>query len=401
MSTATGDEEERILSGYSGRLLGVASVGWAAIQTGRLVLSPLLPAITADLGITEFFAGVALTLMWGLYAVVQFPSGRLSDRLSRKTLLVAGLGLLLVGFSLLSVAITYPLFLAGAAIVGLGAGLYPTAARALVSDLFVERRGQAFGLHTASGDIGGALAAGLAVAVLALAGWRAAFLPVLCVLAITLLAVHVWSREPYRVGRVDLSVRETLSRLLAGRFRALLVAYTLYAFTWQSAVSFLPAYLQARGFSAAFAGGSFAVLFVVGAIVKPASGNLGDRFSKAAVAAAALLLGACALAGVVLAGSRVGIAAGVALFAAGLMAYPPVMQAFLMDAFPTGSMGGDLGAARTLYIGLGSLGPTYVGFVAERVGYAPAFAGLVVCLLIAAGIIVVLARYGFKSESVG
>jgi hypothetical protein len=63
-----------------------------------------------------------------------------------------------------------------------------------------------------------------------------------------------------------------------------------------------------------------------------------------------------------------------------------------MDTFPDGSMGGDLGATRTVYLGLGSLGPSYVGFVAGRVSYAAAFAGLLGCLLVSAAIVVGLAR---------
>jgi hypothetical protein len=65
-----------------------------------------------------------------------------------------------------------------------------------------------------------------------------------------------------------------------------------------------------------------------------------------------------------------------------------------MDTFPDGSMGGDLGATRTVYLGLGSLGPSYVGFVAGRVSYAVAFAGLLGCLLVSAAIVVGLARTG-------
>lgn len=385
--------DERLLGGPSGRLLLAASVGWAAIQTGRLVLSPMLPAVMADLGIGEFRAGVAFTVMWSLYALGQFPSGRLSDRLSRPTLLVPGLALLSVGFLALSAAPTYALYLLGAAVVGAGAGLYPTAARALVSDLFVERRGRAFGLHTASGDTGGAVAAGLAVAALAVATWRAAFAPVVVVLLAVLVLLHAWRLEPYEVRRVDLAVGETVRRLFANRrFAALLVAYVLYAFTWQGTVGFLPSFLQeAKGFSTGLAGGGFAALFVVGALVKPVSGAASDRVaSKATVGVGALVLGATALAATVAAGAQALVAAGVVVFAAGLMAFPPAMQAHLMDAFPDASMGGDLGAARTVYIGLGSLGPTYVGFVAERAGYVPAFSGLVACLLVAAGLVFAL-----------
>lgn len=389
----TGERDERLLSGPTGRLLLTASVGWAAIQTGRLVLSPMLPAVMADLRITEFEAGVAFTVMWGLYALGQYPSGRLSDRLTRPSLLVSGLALLSVGFLALAAAPNYPLYVLGAAIVGAGAGLYPTAARALVSDLFVDRRGQAFGLHTASGDLGGAAAAGLAVAVLAVATWRDAFLPVVVVLAVVLLLLHAWRPEPYEIRRVDLAVGDTARRLLGDRrFGVLLAGYVLYAFTWQGAVGFLPAFLQnAKGFSTGLAGGGFAALFVVGALVKPLSGAASDRAdSKATVGVAALVVGAAALAATVVADTPPLVGAGVVAFAAGLMAFPPAMQAHLMDAFPDASMGGDLGAARTIYIGLGSLGPTYVGFVAERAGYAPAFVGLVACLLVAAGLVFAL-----------
>lgn len=395
-------DAERLLTGHSGRLLVAASVGWAMIQTGRLVLSPLLPTVVSDFQITSVEAGVTFTLLWGPYALGQYPSGRLSDRLSRKSLLVAGLALLAVGFCVLASAPTFPVFLLGAAVVGTGAGLYPTPARALVSDLFVARRGEAFGLHTASGDLGGALAAGLAVAALAIAGWRSAFVPVVAVLAVVLLALHAWSREAYTVPTVDRATlaaagrdaARTAARLFGNRRMALLlVAYSLYAFTWQAVVGFLPTFLrEAKSFSPALASGGFAALFVVGAVVKPLAGGLGDRFGRSAVSGGSLGVAVLALAGVLVADEKLAVVAGVVAFAAGLMAYPPVMQAFLMDVFPEGSMGGDLGATRTVYLGLGSLGPTYVGVVAARADYWTAFAGLLACLVVSAAIVVGLAR---------
>ncbi|WP_458189750.1 MFS transporter [Haladaptatus sp. NG-WS-4] len=393
--------DERLVTGYSGRLLLAVSLGWAMIQTGRLVLSPMLPTVMASLDITDFQAGVALTSLWGLYALGQYPSGRLSDHLSRKTLLVAGLSLLVVGFAALASAPTYSAFLLGAAVVGTGAGLYPTPARALVSDLFVARRGQAFGLHTASGDSGGAVAAGLAVVVLAVATWRAAFFPVMFVLVAVLVMLHRWNREAYTRPRIDAEAGRVVLddlRATAGRFgnrrtAALLVAYSLYAFVWQSVTGFLPTFLQnAKGFSPALASSGFAALFVVGALVKPLSGSLGDRISRPVVAAGSLVVATVALASVVTMSGTLAVAVSVVVFAAGLMAYPPVMQAHLMDVFPDGSMGGDLGATRTVYIGLGSLGTTYVGFVAGRADYATAFTGLLACLIISASIVLGLAR---------
>lgn len=384
--------EERLLTGYSGRLLIAVSVGWALIQTGRLVLSPMLPTIIEDLGITPSTAGLSLTILWALYALLQYPSGRLSDRLSRRTLLVGGLSLAIVGFSLFSMATSYSVFLLGIVVLGIGAGLYPTAARGLVADLFVERRGQAYGLHTASGDLGGATAAGLSVVALALVGWQSAFPPIVLGLTAVAISLHVWGREPYRVRRVPLEIVDTVRRLFgAVRIRRLLVAYILYAFVWQGATAFVPTFLQAeKSFSQGQASAAFAVLFLVGAVAKPTAGTLGDLTDSRRLAAASMGLGALALFGTVLLDGVLAIGLSLAVFAAGLMSVPPVLQAYLMSVFPDGTMGGDLGAMRTTYITIGSLGPTFVGVVAEYGSYRLAFLGLVTALVTSGTILLAL-----------
>ncbi|MFC6990064.1 MFS transporter [Haloplanus sp. GCM10025708] len=270
------------------------------------------------------------------------------------------------------------------AVVGVGVGLYPTAARALISDHFEARRGGAFGLHTASGDVGGGAAAGLAVVALAVGTWRIAFLPVVATLAVLLFGVHQLSREPYTIETVPLDVRTAGGRLFAeSEVRWLVFAYCLFALSWQGTAGFLPTYLQqTKGFSPALASAGFAGLFLVGAVVKPLAGDLGDRMQRGRVAAGALALGALALGVLVVAQSTAAVVAATALYAVGLMGFPPVMQAHLMSVFPDASMGGDLGFARTVYIGVGSLGPTYIGFVVQHTSYDVAFAGLVCGLVV-------------------
>jgi MFS family permease len=71
---------------------------------------------------------------------------------------------------------------------------------------------------------------------------------------------------------------------------------------------------------------------------------------------------------------------GVAVTGIGLAAFWPVTNAYLMGLFPARSMGGDLGAVRTLSLIVGSFGPAYVGVVAGTSGYAAAFLGFLPCL---------------------
>ncbi|MFB6118330.1 MFS transporter [Halosegnis sp.] len=390
-------------------MLGSLVVAWATLQTGRFLLSPLLPSIIDSLAITKVTAGFALGALQFTYALTQYPSGRLSDALSRASLLLPGFVTLVAAFLLLGTAGGYAVFVLAALLIGVGKGLFAIPSRALVSDLFVERRGQAFGLYTAGTDVGGTLAAAAAFLVvgggatlvtgpagdwLLAAGWRAPFAPVAAVLAGAGLLYLGWSREPFRFGRPSIGLAATLRRLATTREqRATLAAFALFYFMVGAWINFLPTYLaEAKGLAAPLPQLLFAVVFIVGLAVKPAAGAVSDRFPRRLVGAAGLGLAVLALVAVTLAVSVPGIAAAVALFAAGYKAQFPVVDAVLLDAAPSANAGGDLGAARALFIGVGALGPVYMGAVASTLGYGAALAGLVGCLVVAGLLLVVETR---------
>lgn len=371
-------------------MLALLSVGLAIARLGRRALPPLLPTIIADLSITPLQAGVALSLASATFALLQFPSGRLSDKLNRKTVLLASLSILIVGSLLLSISTTYILLLIGAAVIGIGEGLYGAADRGLLSDLFVEKRGIAFGIHTTFSDIGGIVAAGLATVALAFGVWQTAFLPAVVGLAVLTFLLYCSGREPVSIERVSLETRETVGRLFGQRrFRLLLVAYSLFAITSQGFIGFLPTLLQAdQGFSPGLASLAFASMFATGVVARPIAGRLSDFRHRLPIAGLGLLIGAFGIFVLLTAVSPIMAGVGIVIFAAGQKAFPPTMQAFLMDAFPDASMAGDLGATRTVYIGIGSLGPAYVGYVGSRLSYTVAFIGFIAAFLLAGLIII-------------
>lgn len=389
-------QAERLVRGYAGRVFLVLSVGWIGVMGGRQLLPPLLPAIIDSLAITPFLAGIALTLLSALYALAQYPGGRLADQLSRKTVLVAALATAAVGFASLSTAFTYGVLLVAVVILGIGGGAYFIAMRTTAADLYVVRRAEAFGIQMAFGRAGSALAAGVAVVILGIATWRAAFLPLAVVLAILAIGLHRLMTGAYVIEPVDLEIVETGKRVFGRSLtRRLLVSYALFVFTWQGAVGFLPTYLQiGKELSVTLASAGFAAVYVIGVVVGPLAGAVGDHRAKLPVAGGSLVLAALGLTVLVIGDALVSISLGVILFAIGLMSFPPVVQAYLMDSFADDSMGGDFGAFKTMYSSVGSLGPAYVGYVADQVSFAAAYLGLIACLAISFGLIAWINRTG-------
>ncbi len=392
-ATAAADDD-RLFGGYAGRILVVLTAGYGTLKVARYALPAVLPLVIADLGIDSVRAGIALSTIVTAVAITQYPSGRYADGLSRATVVLVAVGSLVVGLSTLSLSPTYLALLAGAALLGAGEGLYSPASRALVSDLFDARRGQAFGVHMMSVDVGGLAAAGAATVLLATGRWRAAFLPLAVLVGLVGLVYLRLNREPLPLGRVPLDARRTARRLLGSpELRLLTVAYCLFMLTIQGVLGFLPTLLQSDlDIAPGRASLVFAALFAAGLAIKPLAGRLSDRVPRPAVGGAATLVGAAGIAALALAEGP--LAAGVATVgvAVGAKGFGPAMQAHLMDTFPEESMAGDLGALRTVYMGVGALGPIYVGVVAARLDYGAAFLGLAAAFAGAS----VLVLYGWR-----
>lgn len=378
-----------LYSGGTGRQLGLIAAGSATSVAGQAALPALLPMVIADLGITPRQAGIMLTVLAVASAASRYPGGRLSDGLSRKTVVTTAFLTWIVGFTVVAVAHSYALLVLGAAIVGLGAGLYIPASVALVTDLFIERRGTALSINNASVNLGGVAAAVLAGVATFLAGWRVTFIPIVLILMCVVILFHYQNDDPYVVSTVDLAVRDTLVRIFTlPSVRIALIGFFLFTFVWQGVLSFLPTFLQTRGFTPAISRIAFATLFGAGAIANPAMGRLSDHIGYIRVALLAAGLGLAGLSGLLIARGTAGMLVAVVLFASGLATIFPIMSGFIMDHVPTTNRGGDYGAVTAIYIGLGGLGPAYVGAVAQRFSYTDAFLGFIGCLLI--GVIVLL-----------
>ncbi|MXR50045.1 MFS transporter [Halovenus sp. WSH3] len=369
-------------------MLLALALGWATLQCGRFLLPPLLPRITETLSFSPAGIGAALTAFGLVYAVVQYPSGTYSDELSRATLIVPGFGVLVVGFVAIALSVTAALFVGAVVVLGIGKGLFASPSRALLGDLFTARRGRALGIYSAGTDVGGVLASGLAVAVLATTVWQVAFLPVIVVLTLVGVLYVLWNREPYERARVELSPGETAGRLVATRDqRETLVAFSIFYFFVGGLTNFFPTLLVSGGFSETVASGSFALLFGAGILAKPVAGDLSDRFPRLLVGVCGLLVSLVGTALVLVAPSLPVIAVGTVLTALGYKSGFPIADTVVMEAAPDGSMGSDVGASRAVFLTANALGPGFVGIVAQQAGFTTAFWALAGSLLISVALL--------------
>lgn len=393
MSTST-TPQESLIRGQTGRQLWLVTAGTVTFTTGRFALSPLLPTIIESLDISSFAAGLAMTMMFGFTALIRFPGGQLSDQLSRKTVLVSGLVVTTAGFVLLATVWNYPTFLVAVIGVGVGIGLYSTAAIAWLSDLFTAKQGQALGINNSSIYLAGILGAGLANVALSADSWRSSFLPIVAVLLVLVPALHYWNHEPYQLSSPEFGIRRTASRLFgSAQVRRMVVVGTLFGTAWQGVITFLPAFLQAeKAVSATFANNLFALLFLVGVGSNLVAGRYSDRFPVPYIVAVVAVITSAGLLVVIYVETVVLIIAGICILGAGLAAIWPALQSYMMDLFPEETKGGDYGAFSASYVGLASLGPSMVGFVADEVNYTVAFLGLAGCLLVSAVLALGVAR---------
>ncbi|GAB7008361.1 MFS transporter [Halorubrum trueperi] len=366
---------------YKHTALALCTLAFTATMVARLVISPLVPRITAQFGVTNATIGLALSGMWLAYALAQFPSGVLGDKHGERPVILAAVGATAVASLLIAASPSVSAFTLFTVVLGAGAGLHYSVATTFLAKQY-DDIGRAIGVHVAGGPIAGLAAPPLAAIVGSRYGWRAGILLGVAA-AVPVFLVFAWRVRPTEPVRPDQAVRE---RFALGPLVELLsrppILYTtalatLGAFSWQATASFLPTFLEVGGgLSTALSALLFSLYFLVHGGTQPITGSLSDRFGRDATAMGTMSAGIAGY-GLLVATARFDLGLAPTIVAVGLvgiaMSWGAPVQSRFMDLLSEAERGAGFGLVRTAYMMLGATGSVVVGTISDVAGWASAF----------------------------
>jgi len=210
------------------RRLLVLALGMFAIGTDSFVVAGILPAVSQSLNEPVALVGQMVTLYALSYALLSPVVGALAGHWPRKTLLLGGLGVFIVGNVMTALAPTLTLVFISRVVAGLGAAMFsPTATATGASLVPPEQRGRALAVVIAGLTSATALGSPIGTVLAGLADWR---ITMWFVAALGLAsAIGIWVLMPQVPTPAAVSLRQRLAPLADSRVTLTLLT-TLMAY---------------------------------------------------------------------------------------------------------------------------------------------------------------------------
>ena len=383
--------------GTTGRAIGIALVrdgrgwillfvatGWVLSLGTRYVFPVLFPYLRDAFGLSLATLGLCYTLLWIAYAVGQFPSGILADRLGERTVLA--LSMLLSAGTVLAVGLaTNAILLAGGMILfGFATALYGPTRFAVLTDLYPKYDSTAIGLTQAAGSLGNTLIPVIAGSLAVYTTWRAGFLYLLPFFfltgfgLLTVLPARSTSTSSARGGISSESTRHVFAAVQTARTLTLTGILATTMFIIQGVSSFYPIYLiDVKGLTPGQSTTVFGLYFVCAAVVQVLSGALSDIYGPRIVLAGTTAVQIPVLLSLPLTSSLGQIILATVLLSS-LYSATPVATQQLTTSLPVAITGTGLGLLRTGYFLIAALGSVFIGTVADYGLFEEAFLALLV-----------------------
>ena len=176
----------------------LASALEAAMYVGYGAFLGFFPPYAREIGLNDAQIGLVMGVQLATTMLAKPLSGRLSDRLGRKPMILAGLFLCAVMLPVIPMQTSLWLLLPVSALLGLGVAIVTPSTTALVADLVVAgRMGSAMGVFGTIWDTGEAAGPILAGFLIASLSYAPAFTLIAALMAVVALIFAVFVRDPH------------------------------------------------------------------------------------------------------------------------------------------------------------------------------------------------------------
>lgn len=354
-------------------LLSAATLAYFVADGLTLPIAPRFAA--GPLGADSLGVGVSIGAFSVTALVLRPWTGRLSDDIGRRPMMLIGAAVLTMALLLHVVATSLAIFIVARLLMGTAEAFVFVAAFAAAADLAPDdRRGEALSYFSLSLYMGIGIGPPIGEAILGAADFNAVWIVAAGVAVLSgLLALRIPDTRGGAVG-------ERSGRLFHPR--AVMPGLVLMAGAWGMAGFFAFASLYALDLGLDGAGPFLTVYAAVVIGLRLAGARVPDRFGARRVSGAALLVGAAGLVVIGLWASPTGLLVGTVIYGAGVAFMFPALGLLVVSSVPSSERGAALGTF-TLFLDLAfGLGPVSMGAVVASLGYGEAFvAGAAVAVL--------------------
>ena len=362
-------------------LLAIAS-GWVFVLGGRFLVPAVLPQVKTAFAVGDVGAGVAVTIIWASYGLMQTPAGLLIDRVGERQLLAGSVILTATSVVIIGAAPAFLAFLVGCGGFGLATGLYGPARGTALSRTFPGHDGAAIGATLAAGSVGSAVLPLVAGSLVGAVSWRL----LVGGLAAPLVAVGVliWATVPSfssgdrtasdgETNTGSIPVGDVLAAIRTRQVAIAVTAMTLMIFVFQGVSAFYVTYLTSiTGFAQSTAAAMFSLVFVGGAIAQLGGGSLADAVGDRPVLIGVAGITVPVLLAIPMLESQLTVALASLLLGIRL-GVTAVSNAYIIAVLPESVTGTAWGLIRTTSFLVAATGSTVVGVFADNDMFDEAF----------------------------
>lgn len=344
------------------RVLIISSLGHAYSHACMLSIPPLLLLLRGEFSLSFTLISLAVTASGILFGLGALPFGHLSDRIGAIRVNIIGVVLAIVATLGLYSATSVYAFTGFLLLLGIASSTYHPSAFNMISCIYTEEMGRAFGINGMIGNIGQIGAPITAGFITYTWGWRPVFILLAAiglVVLILLVSVRSFTFESPPPERT------TKRFLLTRPFVLLLVITMMGGLAYRGIVTMLPSYTSIIFQQNTFEGGTLVtLLLLMGGVSQIIAGELRDRLGAARPFLITTFL---ALVSVIVMMTEVYSALIVGLLAFGFsyFAINLYTNTIVGDVAPSGRKGTVYGIMFFARFGLAYLAPFIVGAVTD------------------------------------